>query len=165
MCVCVYAHPYTFTPNSNLRQPKGHPSLELFFTQIDKELFELAESPLNYSNFSKEEWQAMMSQVNSRSVVIKKTDKGSCVVVWDREDYIGEAETQLGDVTVYKDVDFKEKMLQDRAETSKLFRNLKNKRGITEKELSILRLTLKGPPIWVSCTCCPRFTNAYLKFR
>ena len=37
---------------------------------------------------------------------------------------------------VYKDVDFKEKMLQDLAETSnKLFRNLTNKGGIAEKEL------------------------------
>ena len=55
--------------------------------------------------------------------------------MWGREDYIAEAERKLGDVTVYKDVDFKEKILQDLAETSnKLFRNLKDKRGITEKE-------------------------------
>ena len=53
----------------------------------------------------------MRSLVNDRSVVIKKVDKGSCVVVWDREDYIAEAERQLGDVTVYEDVTFKEKVL------------------------------------------------------
>ena len=73
---------------------------------------------------------------NDRSAVIKKADKGSRVVVWDREDCITEAEGQLGDVTVYKYVNFKEKMLQDFAETSNnLFRNLKNKGGITEKQL------------------------------
>ena len=50
--------------------------------------------------------------------------------MWYREDCIAEAEGQLGDVTVYKYVNFKEKMLQDLAETSnKLFRNLKNERG------------------------------------
>ena len=38
-----------------------------------------------------------------------EADKGSYVVVWDHEDYIAEAERQLGDVTVYKDVNFKEK--------------------------------------------------------
>ena len=54
--------------------------------------------------------------------------------MWDLEDYIAEAERQLGNVTVYKDVNFTEKMLQNLAETSnKLFRNLKNKEGITEK--------------------------------
>ena len=58
------------------------------------------------------------------------------VYYWDRQDYIAEVERELGDVTVYKDVDFKEKMQQDHAESSnKLFRNLKNKGGITEKEL------------------------------
>ena len=88
----------------------------------------MAEFPFNYSNFSKEEWQTMRSLVNDISIVIKEADKGSCEVVWDREDYIEEAERQLGDVTVYKDIVFKEKMLQDLAETSnKLFRNLKNK--------------------------------------
>ena len=77
----------------------------------------------------------MRSIVNDRSIVMKKVDKVSCVAVWDREDYIAETEIQLGDATVYKDVDFKEKMLQDLAETSnKLFRNLKNKGGIIEKE-------------------------------
>ena len=45
---------------------------------------------------------------------------------------------------VYKDVDFKEKMLQDLAETSnKLFKNLKNKRGITEKQLKCFKIDFK----------------------
>ena len=35
--------------------------------------------------------------------------------------YIAEAERQLGDVTIYKDADVKEKMLQDLAETSKSY--------------------------------------------
>ena len=108
------------TPKSKWKPPKGHPSLEVFLSQTEKELFELTESLLNYSNFSKEEWQAMRSLVNDRSVVIKKADKGSCVVAWDRKDYIAEAEKQLGDVTVYKDVNFKEeccKILQKLAIT------------------------------------------------
>ena len=44
-----------FTPKSKWKPPKGHPSLEVFLSKIEKELFELAESPLNYSNLSKEE--------------------------------------------------------------------------------------------------------------
>ena len=35
----------------------------------------------------------MRSLVNDRSVVIKTADRGSCVIVWDHEDYIAEAET------------------------------------------------------------------------
>ena len=113
-------------------------------SQIEKELCDLVESPFNYSNFSKEEWQAMRPLVNDRSVVIKKSDKGLCVVVWDREDYIAETERQLGGVTVYKDVAFKENMLQGLPETSnKLFRNLKNKGGITEKQLKYFTIGFK----------------------
>ena len=82
----------TFTPKSKCKPPKGHSGWEVFLNQIEKELFKLVVSLLNYSNFSNEEWQAMRSLVNDRSVVIKKADKGSCVVVWHREDYIAEAE-------------------------------------------------------------------------
>ena len=48
---------------------------------------------------------------NDRSIVIKKADKGSCVVVLDREGYIAESEKQLGDRNLYKDIEFKEKIL------------------------------------------------------
>ena len=34
----------------------------------------------------------------------KVSDKGSAVVVWDREDYLKEAEKQLGDGDVYEEV-------------------------------------------------------------
>ena len=36
--------------------------------------------------------------------MIKDADKGFMVVVWDREDYINEAEKQLGDEEVYEEV-------------------------------------------------------------
>ena len=91
-----------FSPESTWKPPKGHPNLEVFLSQIEKELFELAETSLGYSKFSKEEWQAMRGLANDRSIVIKKADKGSCVVVWNRNDYIAEAEKQLSDVNIYK---------------------------------------------------------------
>ena len=36
--------------------------------------------------------------------MIKGTDKGSAVVVWDREDYIKEADNQLGNTNIYEEV-------------------------------------------------------------
>ena len=36
--------------------------------------------------------------------MIKSADKGSAVVLWDREDHIKEAEKQLGDEEVYEEV-------------------------------------------------------------
>ena len=70
---------------------------------------------------------------NDRGTVIKKVDKGSCVVVWDRDDYIVEAEKQLSDKNAYRDVNFNCKILQNLAETSNdIFKNFKRKGKITE---------------------------------
>ena len=55
----------------------------------------LIETPLGYSNLSKEEWEAVRTLADDRNIVIKKADKGSCVVLWDRNHYITEAESQL----------------------------------------------------------------------
>ena len=91
---------------------------------------------MGYSNFSKEEWQAMRALADDRSIVIKKADKGSTVVVWDRNDYILEAEKQLSDANVYKDVFFNEKNLQELVGTSnQLFQNLKYKGKVSDKQL------------------------------
>ena len=127
-------HP-SFTSKSSWKPLEGNSSLELFLSQIEKELFEVSKSNLGYSNFSKEEWQCMCLLANVRSIVIKKADKGSCVVVWDREDYIAEASEQLKDESVYKSVNFKDKILQDLAEKSKgIFKGLKQKGKITDKQ-------------------------------
>ena len=52
----------------------------------------------------REEWQAVRSLADDRSIVIMKADQGSCVVVWDINDYLQEAEGQLSDTKVYRDV-------------------------------------------------------------
>ena len=96
-------------------------------------MFEVCKSRLGYLNFSQEEWQCMRLLAKDRSIVIKKADKGSCVVVWDREDYIAEASKQLNDESVYKSVKFKDKTLQDLAEKSNnIFKVYEQKGTITE---------------------------------
>ena len=57
---------------------------------------------------TKKEWQAFGGLADDRSILIKKADKASCVVVWCRDDFIKEANKQLEDKIVYKDVNFKE---------------------------------------------------------
>ena len=41
---------------------------------------------------------------NHKNIFIKSADKGSAVAVWDREDYIKEAEKQLGYKDIYEEV-------------------------------------------------------------
>ena len=70
-----------FSTKSTWNPPKGHPCLEVFLSQVENELFQITKQDLRYSNLSKEEWRAIRSLADDRSIVIKKADKGSCVMV------------------------------------------------------------------------------------
>ena len=125
-----------FSPKSSWKPPLGHPNLEVFLSQVENELFEITKEPTRYSNLSQEEWRAIRTLADDRSIVIKKADKGSCIVVWDRADYLREAEKQLSDKKVYQEVQFKKQMLSNLVDTSNnFFRGLKTKGFIAEKEL------------------------------
>ena len=125
-----------FSPKSNWKFSEGHPNLEVFLSQIEKELLKTVETPLGYSNLSKEECGAVRTLADDRNIVIKKADKGSCVVIWDRYDYIKEAESQLKNEEVYKKVSFKQDMLCDLViQSNGFFKNLRQSGCITEKEL------------------------------
>ena len=105
-------------------------------SQVANELSEITKQDLRYSNLPKEEWIAIKSLADDRSIVIKKADKGSCVVVWDRNDYVLEAEKQLIDATVYRDVSNSKEILTKLSEASnKMYSSLRRKGFITEKLL------------------------------
>ena len=124
-----------FSPKSPWNPPQGHPNLEMYLSQAENELFSIADEPIRYYNLSKEEWIAMRSMADDRSIVIKKTDKGSCIVVRDGNDYPREAEKQLEDQNVYRKVAFKDKTLSQMFDCSnRFFKNLKMKGHKKEKK-------------------------------
>jgi hypothetical protein len=55
----------------------------------------------SYSNLSSDEKTALATLKRNHRVVIREADKGSAVVIMDRERYISEAMRQLGDSTVH----------------------------------------------------------------
>ena len=57
-----------------------------------------------YNNLTREERGSLFDLKNDKTIVIKGADKGSAVVVWDRDDYIQEAEKQLRDKEIYEEV-------------------------------------------------------------
>ena len=83
------------SPKSSWKPRQGHPNVEVYLSQVENELSRIVDEPIRYSNLSKEEWVVMRSFADDRSLVIKKADKGSCIAVWDRNDYLREAEKQL----------------------------------------------------------------------
>ena len=43
------------------------------------------------------DWLVMRALTVDQNIIIKPADKGSCVMVWDRKDYLAEADSQLKD--------------------------------------------------------------------
>ena len=72
---------------------------------------------LKHSNTSKEDWQAIRASADDCTIVIKKADEGSCVVILDRMVYLLEAKKQLSNSSVYKSVNFKQQLLTDLIES------------------------------------------------
>ena len=55
--------------------------------------------------------RAVRSLTDDRSIVIIKADNDSAVVVWDRDDYVKESQNELANKTVYRKVNYNEKVL------------------------------------------------------
>ena len=100
-----------FETKSSWRPPNRHPALEIFSSKEEKDLFDIHKKQQICSNFNSEEWKNMRSLADDRNLVSKKSDKASYMVVWDRNDYLMEAEKQLSDEKVYKKVNFNEKLI------------------------------------------------------
>ena len=117
-----------FPPNSTRKPPKAHRKLEFFVSQLKNEIFKFLFENLRHSNPSKEEWETIGALADDLTIVIEKADKDSCVVVWNRTDYLLEAEKKLNDTSTYKNIEFKEKLLTDLVESShKMFLGLNAK--------------------------------------
>ena len=52
------------------------------------------------------EQEALRNLKNDDTIIIKEADKGSGVVVWDREDYLKEAENHLSNTSSYSECSF-----------------------------------------------------------
>ena len=71
---------------------------------LEEKLLKIEVPKDKFNNLTKGEWDALYNLNTDKAIVIKGVDKGSAVVVWDREDYIKEATNQLGDANIYEEV-------------------------------------------------------------
>ena len=101
---------------------------------------------------------------DDRSIVIKKADKGSCVV-WDRSDYAMEAEKQFNDTEVCKNISDSKYLILKLTETSKrIFKSLKWRGFISEKQLKYFRFDFKKASNLENFIFCPNFTRECLTY-
>ena len=111
-------------------------------SQIEHEIFKTCEKPLNFSNLSRDGRRAVRSLVDDPNYIIKKADKGSYVIVWDRSDYVMEEEEQPNDTKLYKNIS--DSLIPKITEKSnKIFESLKRRGFISEKQLKYFRFNFK----------------------
>ena len=94
-----------FKPKSSWNPPKDDPLLESYLSLLEKKVLSLSPESKSFPNLSSSELYALKSFKSDYNVVIKEADKGSAVVVWDRGDYIMEADRQLNDRQVYEEIE------------------------------------------------------------
>ena len=76
--------------------------------------------------------------------MIKKVGKEYCAVVWDRNDYLIEAEKQLSDTKVYRDASNTKNILSKLSEVNnKMFSSLKRGGFLTEKQMKYFTYEFK----------------------
>ena len=120
---------------------------EISLSKLEKYVFSvLPRTSLDY-NLSKEEWLAMRSLAEDHNITIKLADKGSCVVVWNQEDVLAEADRQLQGNEIYESSGFKDADLVKLGEkSSNTFESLKKGNSLL-KNLSISLINVRRPPI------------------
>ena len=91
-----------FKKKSKFNPKRKDTTIEIYLSRLEEEIFSLDKKL--HSNLIKEERQAIYSLRDDASIIINETDKVSGIVVWDREDYLAEARTQLKDKDVYQEL-------------------------------------------------------------
>ena len=133
-----------FKVKSEWNPPKGHSALEAFLNKTEKYIFSLIPEREKDYSLTKDEYLAMRSLANDRNVIIKPADKWSSIVVWDRLDYLSEAEEQFSGTNTYKKVQLPEKKQTKLVEKrNNMFEELKKKKVITEREKKHFKFNFK----------------------
>ena len=97
-------HRDMFKPKSKFNPRNKNAAIELYLNSLEEKLMNVEVPKDKFNNLTNGERKALYDLKNDKSIMIKSADKGSLVVVWDREDYIKQAEKQLGDEEVYEEV-------------------------------------------------------------
>ena len=90
-------------PKSIFNPKRKDAAIEIYLSRLEWEIFSLDKN-FKYSNLTKEERQAIYFLRDDTSIIIKEADKGSGIVVWDKEEYLAETRTQLKDKDVYQEL-------------------------------------------------------------
>ena len=93
-----------FSPKSTFN-PRNEDTVTETYVRIPNErLLDTDNSSKRFNNITKEECNALYNLRDDPAIIIKGTDKGSALVVWDEDDYLKEVCEQLENKDVPEEV-------------------------------------------------------------
>ena len=95
---------HKFRPKSTFNPRNKDTIIETYLSCLEERLLDIDIFSKRFNNLTKEERNALYNLRDDPTIIIKGTDKGSAVVVWDRKDYLKEAYKHLEDKYVYEEV-------------------------------------------------------------
>ena len=93
-----------FRPKSSFNPRHKDAIIETYLSCLEKRLLDIEIPSKRYNNVTREKRDVLDNLRNDSTIIIIDADKGSVVVVWDREDYLKEPYKQLEDREVYEEV-------------------------------------------------------------
>ena len=99
----------------------------------------------NKNSYTKNEIKYLKKLKENKSIIIKPVDKGSSIIIQNRQDYLKEAHRQLSNPLHYKKIE-QPISLNDHEEINELLLKLKNLKYITKKEFTFLQPNPDGRP-------------------
>ena len=93
-----------FKPKSTFSPRSEDGTIEIYLSSLEEKLMNIEIPQNKYNNLPREERNELHNLKNDKNIVIKSADKGSAIVVWDRDDYIKEDEKQIVDKDTYEEV-------------------------------------------------------------
>ena len=129
--------PTHFKPPSKFIPKGSDVAIEMYLSLLEEQLMSISASGSNHSNLTLSEQEALRNLQADNSIVIKPADKGSGVVVWDREDYLKEAENHLSDDSTYS-VCNEDPLQELQSLISRVLKDVRSRNDIDDKTLEYL---------------------------
>ena len=86
-----------FTLQSTFNPQRKDAVIETYLSCLEERLLDIEIPSKRFNNLTNNERNAMYSLKNDNSIIIKGSDKGAALIVWDCKDYIKEVSKQLED--------------------------------------------------------------------
>lgn len=91
-----------FRPKSVWMPPPAAPDAEAYLQQLEAELGNIRTRP-HVDNLTKAH-QIALKELQALNIVIRSADKGSCIVLEDKQDYVRNGKSHLCDANIYQEV-------------------------------------------------------------